>query len=176
MDLPEAQVNFIKQVVNNMFGWLGVRWYGRTDVELLEVEQFFRKFGFMVNDHPVHLKQDLLQKRYAMLLEEVLEFKHGMESRNLAEQADALIDLVYFAKGTALMMGLPWEALWADVHDANMSKVRGTGKRGHGYDVIKPKGWKPPSTHIILADHGYDLTQFTNEPGGLINDGRCYGE
>ena len=76
-------------------------------------------------------------------------------TNDLAGQADALVDLVYFAIGTAIMLGLPFEELWNDAHRANMTKVRGATHRGHPNDVTKPEGWVPPKTVEILSFYGY---------------------
>ena len=89
--------------------------------------------------------------RSGFLREELLEFDAACQRADLPEAADALIDLVVVAMGTAVMMGLPWEALWADVRRANMTKERGTSERAHGgFDLGKPAGWEPPrSAHVI---------------------------
>lgn len=74
---------------------------------------------------------------------------------DLAGQADALVDLVYVALGTAVMMGLPWQELWSDVHAANLRKVRGRTKRDMPLDLMKPEGWVGPQTASILGHHGW---------------------
>lgn len=81
------------------------------------------------------------------------------DKQDLGGIADALVDLVYVAKGTANLMGLPWEELWADVHRANMEKQRGQKMRGgilSTRDAIKPEGWSAPRTDEILMAAGYD--------------------
>ncbi len=133
-------------------------------MEYHDVIEFRRKFGHPVSEKIVHLtKRRLLQRTNAMLAElEEFATAGGMtlsggkfmscnQSQDLAGQADALVDLVYFALGTAIMLGIPWFELWDDVHAANMRKVPGpTG------DVIKPPGWIGPKTQEILERHGYD--------------------
>lgn len=79
----------------------------------------------------------------------------GGPGGNLANQADALVDLVYVALGTAVMMGLPWQELWSDVHAANLRKVRGRTKRDMPLDLMKPEGWIGPQTASILGHHGW---------------------
>ena len=120
-----------------------------------DVKSFHQKFGLLVSEQPTHLTRRKLRERVECLQEELEEFMLAVDSQSLPEQADALIDLVYFALGTAVMMGLPWDELWADVQRANMSKVRGETKRGHKVDVTKPVGWVAPQGHGILARHGY---------------------
>ncbi len=122
-----------------------------------DVVEFNDKFGFGIRTSPGHLTRRKLQERIDFMQEELNEFIEGVNKQNLAEQADALIDLAYVAMGTAHMLGLPWEQLWSDVHRANMAKVRGIGKRGHLNDCIKPADWVPPNTMGILIHSGYSL-------------------
>lgn len=69
----------------------------------------------------------------------------------LADVGDALTDLMYFAVGTGLEMGLPLDQFWAEVQRANMDKFPGgvVTKRADG-KVIKPEGWKPPNHEEIV--------------------------
>jgi predicted HAD superfamily Cof-like phosphohydrolase len=146
-----------------------------------DVYEFHTKYGLLVGTKPRKLTQRKLKERIEFLNEEFNEFCNASgvyyepgigfqvdtdENQDINEQADALIDLVYVAMGTAVMMGLPWQELWDDVQRANMSKVRGTTKRGHAVDVTKPEGWvgpKPegwvgPKTGEILDRYGYEPT------------------
>ena len=88
------------------------------------------------------------------LFEECNEFLAGVDHANLGEMADALVDLVYFAKGTSAILGLPWEHLWNEVHEANMRKTPGISKRLDVVnDVKKPEDWRPPDVAGILAKY-----------------------
>lgn len=121
-----------------------------------DVRAFQTKFGQLVGNVPRHLTRRKLNERIAQMQEELDEFITAVDNDDIAEQADALVDLVYFALGTAAHMGLPWQALWVDVQRANMSKVPGVKpERGFLVDCIKPKGWEGPKTMAILKEHGY---------------------
>ena len=137
-----------------------------------DVKSFNNKFGLLESDHPRHLTKILLKERIEFMLEELSEFADAsgmvldaefdgeqLGSSNIADQADALIDLVYVAMGTAVMMGLPWQELWGDVHRANMCKVRGFTTRGHRVDLAKPDDWEPPQTTKILSAAGYNALE-----------------
>lgn len=128
-----------------------------------DVKAFHRKFEMLDNDTPRHLTKRKLFERVEFLQEELMELSVAVLDQDLAAQADALIDLVYVAMGTASMMGLPWEELWDDVHRANMAKVRGTTHRGNKVDVMKPEGWVGPKTMDILNRHGYDASTHSKE-------------
>lgn len=82
-----------------------------------------------------------------------------MAKGDLAGAADALVDLVYIVHGTAQCHGLPWHALMADVHNANMRKVKvenaADSRFGFAHDIKKPEGWVGPRTEEILAFYGW---------------------
>jgi predicted HAD superfamily Cof-like phosphohydrolase len=121
-----------------------------------DVANFQKKFGHLLNQKPTHLTKRKLEERVVCMTEELNEFIDGINANDLAAQADALVDLVYFALGTANMLGLPWQDLWNDVQRANMAKVPGVTKRGHLVDCVKPEGWVGPKTLEILERHGYN--------------------
>lgn len=121
-----------------------------------DVKKFHEKFGLLVGRKPQRLTVRKMKERIEFLQEELDELKSAVESDDFPEQADALVDIVYVALGTAVMMGLPWKELWDDVQRANMEKVRGITKRGHAVDCTKPEGWTPPLTWFILEGCGFD--------------------
>jgi predicted HAD superfamily Cof-like phosphohydrolase len=125
--------------------------------EFLDVKAFNQKFGLLVQEHPGHLAQRKLRERAEFMAEELGEFLEGMEESDLAKMFDALLDIVYVAHGTAVMMGLPWQAGWNEVHKTNMAKVPGMTKRANRVDVTKPPGWHPPRLAAILEAFGYDV-------------------
>lgn len=120
------------------------------------MRDFHNKFELLVNKTPIALDQPTAYDRFMFMREELMEFHEAAQKGDLAEAADALIDIVYVAKGTAVMMGLPWKQLWEDVQRANMEKVkvvqeRGTEKELYHVFVTKPPGWNPPRTKEILG-------------------------
>ena len=108
--------------------------------------------GMPPKNKPTRLS--LLRKGWAVTAfeEEVEEFK---DATNIADEADALIDLIYFAAGRLYEMGLNGGPLWNEVHNANLHKQRGElSKRpgSEGYDAIKPEGWVPPDmVKVVMA-------------------------
>jgi predicted HAD superfamily Cof-like phosphohydrolase len=159
--------SFNEQLDQFYFGFLR-----GMDKELEDVRDFHDKFGILNSERvPTMLTRRKLTERAECMQEELDEFKAAIASQDFAEQADALIDLVYFVKGTAVMMGLPWEDLWDDVQRANISKVRGMTKRGHAVDVTKPTGWVKPQTMEILLDHGFNAEDFQTD--GVVDEGKC---
>ena len=139
-----------------------------------DVGDFHRKFdlpsvpaggGGAVPTHVEGFDESLYQFRLKFLKEELRELERGWRAGDLPQVADALLDLVYVAMGTAQLLGLPWQELWDEVQRANMSKVRAstadesaraTG-RGHASDVLKPPNFVPPDIAGILMHRGFDL-------------------
>ena len=123
-----------------------------------DVCAFHEKFGLTYNGKPRSLDSNTTNFRRIFLQEELTEFGLAAENNDLPGMADALVDLVYVAMGTAYMMGLPWQQLWNEVQRANMSKVRADdetqSKRGSSLDVIKPAGWVGPDIKGVLANAG----------------------
>lgn len=159
------------------------------------VGAFHRKFDLPTSSSlikPGYVSPDLRDFRLKFLLEELGELAegYGLELRykltekenatqDLPKIADALVDLVYVALGTAHFHGFPWEALFAEVQRANITKVRcgidhkfvesGEGSdtckcgepqhahslRGSAHDVIKPRGWTGPAIIEVLMRAGW---------------------
>ena len=113
-----------------------------------DVGDFHQKFGLPRPLLPHILDPVTFDYRRRFLHEELTELEEAYEKKDLHGYADALIDLVYVAHGTAVMSGIPWAPLWHQVHLAKMSKVRATSpeqsKRGSALDVIKPVDWVAP--------------------------------
>lgn len=115
-----------------------------------DVGAFHDKFNVPGAEEPSFLPWEAWNFRVKFLQEELQELRDAHAANDMHGAADALVDLVYVAYGTAIKMGLGpvWDELWANVQGANMAKVRATSagqsKRGSSLDVIKPEGWTPP--------------------------------
>jgi hypothetical protein len=115
------------------------------------------------------LDQDAFHFRVGFMKEELAEFMYAHNDSNIVDAVDALVDLVYVVLGTAAMMGVPWEAVWDEVHTANMKKVRATdasqSKRGSTLDVVKPVGWEKPE---LLQHLSKDMAYKNGTSGATI--------
>jgi predicted HAD superfamily Cof-like phosphohydrolase len=108
-----------------------------------QVAAFHRSFGHPVKERPDFLSSPRSDARVAWMREEVDEF---VAATDVVDQADAMIDLIYFALGTLVEMGVRPGPLFDIVHGANMAKlwpdgaprVRDDGK------TIKPPTWCDP--------------------------------
>ncbi len=120
-----------------------------------DVGDFHHKFKLPTYGEtpPATLLPDVFMFRLKFMREELDEFLYCHLTNDLAGCADALVDLIYVALGTAHFMGIPFNDIWLAVQDANMRKVLAESaadprsKRQHRFDVVKPEGWTPPD-HI----------------------------
>jgi len=108
-----------------------------------EVRDFHIKFNHPYSDTPVMIDKERSKKRYNWMLEEINEF---LEAEDIYMQADAMIDLIYFALGSLVEMGIKPDKLFEIVQKANMSKLWPDGKPRYNKEgkVIKSKSWKDP--------------------------------
>lgn len=111
--------------------------------EWLMVKKFQQKFGHPVAERPLFMERERAKKRYNWMLEEINEF---LEADEIVEQADAMIDVIYFALGTLVEMGVEPDKLFKIVQDANMSKLWPDGKPHYNEEgkTIKPSTWIDP--------------------------------
>lgn len=114
-----------------------------------EMQQMVRQFhevgGHPIAESPQLLTQDRAEKRAKWSREEIQEFLDAIEAKDIEEAYDAIIDLLYFAYGTAVEMGLDVEPGFRAVHEANMAKFPGGVQlRDADGKVMKPEGWVAP--------------------------------
>ena len=123
------------------------------DYQYNEVRAFHQAFGHPVSNVPVSLTEDRAKKRYTWMLEEINEFLDAVKEQDIVEQADAMIDTIYFALGTLVEMGVQPGILFNIVQNANMSKLWPDGKPHYNEmgKVVKPEGWENPHPKLQLA-------------------------
>ncbi len=127
------------------------------------VKSMYKKFMLVDGDDygtPHLISDEKAIFRLKALSEELTELEEGYKEMDLEKIADALVDLVVFALGTAVIHNLPWEDLFNDVQRANMSKVpmftSKKARNGSGsMDLVKPDGWVGPKTAEILKKYGW---------------------
>ena len=108
------------------------------------VREFQRAFDHPVAARPGMLKAERVGNRAGWLQEEVDEF---IRATSLEEQVDAIVDLMYFALGTMVELGVDTAPVFELVHRANMTKLWPDGNPRFGTDgkVQKPATWVAPA-------------------------------
>jgi predicted HAD superfamily Cof-like phosphohydrolase len=114
-----------------------------------KVKEFHAVFNHPISERPSFLPRERTDRRAAWLLEEIQEF---VSSNDVCEQVDAMIDLIYFALGTLVEMGVRPGKIFDIVHAANMAKLQPDGRPLFDMDgkIIKPPGWQSPEGAIVV--------------------------
>jgi len=145
------------------------------------VKEFHEKFGHPVAPRVTTPDAKTRLLRFRLLVEEVLEFGRAIgvaglceqsqedfermaksvldtysinpaHETNLADAADALGDVDYVTQGANLVFGFPAEAVTAEIHRANMSKLGADGKPvydEHGKIQKGPNYIKPDVAAVL---------------------------
>jgi len=72
------------------------------------------------------------------------------EATDLAEQADALVDAIYYICDSAVRHGMNLDRVFEIVHGANMQKVvDGRVLRRDDGKILKPEGWQDPGPLLL---------------------------
>ena len=78
------------------------------------------------------------------------ELEELREATDVVEQADALVDAIYYICDTAVRHGMNLDRVFEIVHGANMQKVvDGRVIRRDDGKILKPKGWRDPGPLLI---------------------------
>lgn len=112
------------------------------------VKEFHIAFGHPAPSELFPLTDIDRRYRATWLAEEMIEF---VLADDLVEQTDAILDLIYFALGTLVSMGVEPQGLFEAIHTSNMQKLGPDGKPI--YDpitgkILKPYTWEDPRNAI----------------------------
>lgn len=93
--------------------------------QIEQVKEFHKVFEHPIGDIAKALSIKRGLQRHSYMKEELQEFHDAVEAQDLVEQADACIDIIYFALGTLVELGLAdkYEDLFDNIQASNMSKV-----------------------------------------------------
>lgn len=135
-----------------------------------DVKDFHDKFGLSYNGPPRILERQEQNFRISCMREEMMEYEAALQSGDLAEQLDALVDLVYFAIGTAHRQGFQFDMAFTEVHAANMRKERDPAKQRRSYalEVTKPKDWVGPQLDFFVNQETAPFLDTVEGLSGLI--------
>lgn len=121
------------------------------DEAYLLVKEFQLKSEQPCAEKPMALSDERRKIRYKWLKDELDEFK---VASNTFEQVDAVVDLLYYAIGTLVEIGIKPDAIFEVVHKSNIAKLDNLVLDSDG-KVLKPVGWKHPTSQIkaLLDDN-----------------------
>ena len=99
----------------------------------------------------LELRETLLREEYEEAMAALGALKRAQaegQELELAPVAHELADLLYVTYGTLVELGVDADAVFAEVHRANMAKLAGP-KRADGKQ-LKPEGWQPADVGAVL--------------------------
>lgn len=113
--------------------------------EAYELVKDFQKMAEQpIREFPQFLSRQRCNIRCKWMREEIEEFEN---SDTVYEQADAIIDLLYYAIGSLVEMGVKPDELFMLVHEYNVKKLIGKQCDRDG-KIMKPYGWRHPDKEI----------------------------
>ncbi len=117
-----------------------------------KVKTFMQKFDQEVKSKPSFSTEKINELRYNLIKEELEEFKHALENKDLLEVADALTDILYVTYGAGHAFGIDLDSCFEEVQNSNMSKLGTDGKpiRNEAGKVMKgPNYYKPDLSKFV---------------------------
>ncbi|MFF3616620.1 MazG nucleotide pyrophosphohydrolase domain-containing protein [Streptomyces sp. NPDC002580] len=121
------------------------------------VRAFHRSFGLGVRDTPAAVSPELAAHRGELLAEEAAEVAEVAVGAPLDRLAHELADVVYVAYGTALVHGIDLDAVIAEIHRSNMTKLGPGGQVARRADgkVLKGDHYQAPDVAQVLRRQGW---------------------
>ncbi|MFD4556137.1 MazG nucleotide pyrophosphohydrolase domain-containing protein [Streptomyces sp. NPDC058469] len=121
------------------------------------VREFHLAFGLDARRTPTEVAPDLAAHRGELLAEEAAEVAEVSVSGPLDRLAHELADVVYVAYGTALVHGVDLDAVIAEIHRANMTKIGPDGEVARRADgkVLKGEHYEAPDVSGVLRRQGW---------------------
>lgn len=121
------------------------------------VTEFHRAFGLPIGDRPTaEVTSALTDLRLRLLRDEVQELAEAVAAGDVAGMAQEMADVVYVVYGYAITNGIPLDAVVAEVHRANMSKLGPDGRPVMREDgkVLKGPNYRLPDVVGVLEFGG----------------------
>ncbi|MEF2276859.1 hypothetical protein V3W47_01020 [Deinococcus sp. YIM 134068] len=125
------------------------------------LREFHRALGLTPPERPTVPDLDLLALRRTLIREETAEVEGEfglLEARlrggeavppaDLAPLAHELADLLYVTYGALDALGVDTDAIFAELHRANLAKTHGP-RRKDG-KLLKPEGWQPADVRGVI--------------------------
>ncbi|MFE2040916.1 MazG nucleotide pyrophosphohydrolase domain-containing protein [Streptomyces sp. NPDC059477] len=122
------------------------------------VREFHRAFGLDARSSPTEVSPELAAHRGELLAEEAAEVAEVSVEGPLDRLAHELADVVYVAYGTALVHGIDLDAVLAEIHRSNMTKLGPDGQIAHRADgkVLKGEHYDAPDIPAVLRRQGWE--------------------
>ncbi|SVC90573.1 uncharacterized protein METZ01_LOCUS343427 [marine metagenome] len=117
-----------------------------------KVKTFMKTFGQEVKEKSSFSSDKINELRFNLIKEELEELRIAIDTKNLAEVADALTDILYVAYGAGHAFGINLDKCFDEVQQSNMSKLDDHGNpiyNDSGKVMKGPKYFKPDLSKFI---------------------------
>jgi predicted HAD superfamily Cof-like phosphohydrolase len=123
-----------------------------TQTNYQKVAEFHKTFDAPILDSPQFPSDERIILRKRLIFEELLELDESLLEWDIVAAADALGDIAYVVYGMALEFGIDLDAVVAEIHRSNMTKLGLDGKPIHREDgkMLKGPNYQPPNIKKIL--------------------------
>ncbi|MFI1562404.1 MazG nucleotide pyrophosphohydrolase domain-containing protein [Streptomyces sp. NPDC020490] len=122
------------------------------------VRAFHLAVGLDARTTPAEVEPELAAHRGELLAEEAAEVAEVAVTGPLDKLAHELADVVYVAYGTALVHGVDLDAVIAEIHRSNMTKLGPDGRVARRADgkVLKGEHYEAPDVAGVLRRQGWE--------------------
>ena len=120
------------------------------DPEQEKVKKFMIEAGLVIPRCPIIPSQEVQKLRLALIREELGELQDAFEDGDVVEVADAIADLTYVVKGTAIACGIDMESIFNEVHASNMTKFKDGVVVTEDGKVEKSSSFESPKIRNLL--------------------------
>lgn len=111
-----------------------------------QVREFTKACNDSLPNHPQKMTPEGVAFIRKMVNDEMDELE---QAQTVTEQADALVDAIYYICDFAVRNGVNLDPLFEIVHAANMQKVvNGKVLRREDGKILKPAGWEDPAPKL----------------------------
>jgi len=100
-----------------------------------KVKTFMKTFGQEVKEKSSFSSDKINELRFNLIKEELEELRIAIDTKNLAEVADALTDILYVTYGAGHAFGINLDKCFDEVQQSNMSKLD-----DHGNPIYNDSG------------------------------------
>ena len=117
-----------------------------------DVKKFMKTFGQTIITKPQFPDEKTMNLRFNLIKEELEELRIAIDTKNLAEVADALTDILYVTYGAGHAFGINLDKCFDEVQQSNMSKLDDHGNpiyNDSGKVMKGPKYFKPDLSKFI---------------------------
>ena len=117
-----------------------------------KVKTFMKTFGQEVKEKSSLSSDKINELRFNLIKEELEELRIAIDTKNLADVADALTDILYVTYGAGHAFGINLDKCFDEVQQSNMSKLDDHGNpiyNDSGKVMKGPKYFKPDLSKFI---------------------------